>query len=247
MRHRLLRLPVAVSALILAACSNPVSDVKAVFQEIPTEPTPGMSPEQFQLTQLAAESARIRGQGLLGGAAAGGIISALVCQGEFRCIVPVTAGGATIGYAAGYYLAQKKEDAEREQTGIQASIQGAKGSLDFYEERAVAAEKVVSQNRRRIAEMNRGAVSSETGLAAYRQEYETMRDDRTRIAAMSSQLSSDINFMTAEINARGTFKNENTTELEAQREALRRINQRMEAQLAAMDEALEQVPDAVKA
>lgn len=244
------RLAVAlVSVSLVAGCAgiNPVDDVTRVFTGIPTEETEGMSAEQTRLLRLAAQSEKIRGQGLLAGLGTGAVLSLLVCQDAgVACNVAVSVGGAALGYGAGIYVAKKREDAKNEQDGLRQSINGAQASLSFYQERVSAAERVVSRNRRRINQLNNSSLANEAARAAYQQEYENMLDDRARISGMSRQLENDITFMEAEISGRETFKEEDTAALVQRKEALERINDRMKEQLARMDEQFDRVPASVR-
>ncbi|WP_282605709.1 hypothetical protein [Pelagibius sp. Alg239-R121] len=239
--------PLALS-LLLQGCTgtNPIKDVERVFTGIPTEERPGMTEEQRRLVRLAAESERIRGQALLGGAVVGGVLGALICEDTLSlCTAGVAVGGATIGYFAGYYFAKKKEDAEAEQKGIQASIDGANSSLSFYQARADASAAVVRQARARISRLNESSLATEAQRKAYAMEVETMEEDRDRIGGMVSQLSADITFMEAEIDGRQSFANEDTSDLEEQKVALEKINNRMREQLKNMNAELDRVPEEV--
>ena len=235
-------------ALLVQGCAgvNPIDDVKRVFTGIPTEERPGMTEEQRRLVTLAAESERIRGQALLGGAAAGTVLGALICEDAISlCTAGAAVGGATIGYFAGYYFAKKKEDAEAEQQGIQASIDGANSTLNFYQTRAEASAAVVRQTRARITRLNESSLATEAQRKAYAMELEIMEEDRDRIAGMTSQLSADISFMDAEISGRKNFAEEDTSDLEAQKLALEKINDRMREQLRNMNAELDRVPEEV--
>lgn len=233
--------------LLLNACTtNPINDARTLWNGAPTEPTPGMSPEQHRLNTLAVESARIRAIAGAGGLGAGALLSALICS-ELTCKLAVTATGATVGYFAGAYVAQKKEAAETQQVGISNSINSAESSLAFYNERADVAQTVVRRNHDRISELNEQSTASAAELAAYKQEYDNMLDDHARIAGMSKQLSADISFLSAEIVGRKNFKNEDTSALEQKRDSLREINDRMKNQLAALGREFERVPENVRA
>jgi len=235
------------SSLIVAGCSNPVSDVKRVFTGVPTEKRPGMTDEQFRLVQLAAESEKIRGQATLAGLGAGAALGVLFCEDTFSaCTAVATAAGAAVGYFAGYYVAQKKEDAEAEQIGLNQSITGAKASQAFYQQRVDAMKAVVAQNRARIRELNDSSVATEAQRKAYAEQLSIMEEDLERMEAIQSQVANDIIFMEAEIKGRKDFKNEDTAQLERELAELEGQNAELEEQIASLNSAFETVPEEVR-
>lgn len=237
------------ASLLVGGCAgtNPVTDVKRVFTGVPTEARPGMSPEQMRLLRLTAESEKIRGQATLAGLGAGAALGLLFCKNKISvCTAVATAGGAGVGYFAGYYVAQKKNNAEAEQLGIKESIDGAQESMKFYEARAQLAKTVVVQNRNRITKLNQSSIATEALRKDYGEKLLIMEEDRDRISAAVSQMSADLSFMDVEINGRKKFKNEDTSALEKRKEALEKINTRLRAQLDQMNAELDRVPDTIK-
>ncbi len=231
-RRAMLAVPVAMTFAIQACTTT----------SVPTTSREGMTPEQQLLLQQSREAENIKLQAAAGGLGAGALLALIICDSPISfCAAGITAGMAIAGYAAGYYVAEQKNEAENEQRGIQASISKAQDSLDFYEERASTAEAVVRQNRAEIKRLKQSSRATEAERKAYDAAIQGIKDDRDRIEGMSEQLETDIDFLNREIEGRRDVRGEDTSALERERDALVRVNNRMKSQLSALNSDLQSV------
>ncbi|MEL6980081.1 MAG: hypothetical protein AAGM38_15550 [Pseudomonadota bacterium] len=241
-----LRCFAAIAAVaMLSACATDGSNVVKDTQTL-TRSTENMTPEQLELYRLQQKGAEIR---LLAGgigAVAGFFLSRVACRQRSGvqktiCTAGVTGAVALAAYNGGAYLAAKREDAEANRDDLESSLAAANSTVDYYQERVDAAEKVTAQHQKRIRELNQGYQAGTVMKAAYAAELEEMRADRDAIASFVEQSAGDIEFMEKEIKYRRQG-GENTRDLEAKRDELQQRNIALSAELRELDAAFGSAP-----
>lgn len=237
---------------MLAGCAdsnlpNPIKAVERVFTGVSTENLPGMTSEERKFNLMAQEAERTTGIGILGGAALGAAAGALLCEdARIQCAVGLGAAGAAVGYFAGFYLANLKRNVELEQDGLRSDIGAAESSVAEYKRRADVAERLYSQNRKKLRDLNRSYQAGSGSLKAYSERYAIAQQQRDQISAYVSQAEADATVLDASITTRSEFRGENTKSLEREKRRLETQIARLTKQRENYDAVIDTVPQAVK-
>ncbi len=239
-----------LASSLVAGCATDGNNIVTDAGSI-TRSTENLSADQRKLVELEKKGAEIRliagGIGL----AAGYFLSRLACDKKEEglkktlCVAGITGGTALAAYNGGAYLAAKREDAEQNRDNLESSLAAANEAVAYYEERVTVAQKVTSQHRKRISELNRSYRSQSILKEAYVAEYDEMRRDRSAIKSFVDQSQGDVDFMQREIDAR-VQGGVSAASLIERRNRLISRNAELTEQLNELDAALSSAPDEVR-
>lgn len=153
-------------SLLLPACAAPEAGAGS------------LSPQQQALRQQALRWNQTAATGALAGAAAGAGIGAMANRENAGTGALVGAGiGLLAGLMAGTVVANRNLGFENREQSASQRIAAARQIAQNLDNAAASSEQVATQNRQRLAELDRQYRAGQLTTAQYRRQTETMRQD----------------------------------------------------------------------
>ncbi|MEL6336792.1 MAG: hypothetical protein AAFQ88_09110 [Pseudomonadota bacterium] len=231
------RLIAAVAALsLLGACAtdqsgnivNPISDIRNVTSD-----------NQSELGSLSREYSETRLEGLAVGCGVGvglGILAGVLIGGGEGAAVGtgIAALGCAAGYGAGAFVANQDADAQLTFEALDADIAEATERANHYQRAASTANRVVTENEVKIAQLNQQYRANTLTAEAYEAQIAPMAQDIEHLNELIEQTDQTIEGLESSSDAY-VRSGINPAELERQqarleqeRLALRRERDRLE-------------------
>jgi hypothetical protein len=207
-------------ALLVAGCATPAHD-------------PSLTPAQ---NELRASNARWNST-VATGAAAGAGVGAAGCAAARMSVTEMlacAAVGAAVGALAGAAVANRNHTFANREASAQSRIESATATANALEAQSRAAQQVVADNRRQLAELDRQFRNRQITAADYNARAEPMRQD---LAQMREGVRNG-----AEARQQINSVSRDLPELRAQEARIGPAQRRLEGSAAELEDMLRRVP-----
>lgn len=209
--------PLALMAM-LAACATGLD--------------PNLTPEQQALRQEADRFNAILATGAVTGALLGGVLGYLIGDDPESALIGA-AGGAVAGAAAGYYVASEGERYATLEEELGAKTQMAQAAVNNNQVTVTNAERVVAQQKARIATLGAQLRNGQLNRDQYTQEIASAERDIRALQAIIEGNQEQINNITVDINSLRS-RGADTRNLEVAKRQLERQQSELLDQLDAL-------------
>jgi uncharacterized protein YhaN len=186
--------------------------------------------------------------GCLGGAAIGFIVSKakkMSTAGTIKATAIATAAGCAAGAAAGYYVNSRNKDFANEQQASRSLIEAADADIARYKKSNSNADKLVRQQRAKVANLNDRYKRKELTAAGYRKQVASAENNKILFEKKVNEANDNIKLMNSDIKQlKGAGKN--TSELERKRQQLVAQRNKLEEKVDLLAATYDNMPPEVR-
>jgi len=176
-------------------------------------------------------------QGCLAGAAAGALVGLLAGGGRSRDIVIGTVGGCVVGVGANAYIQSKRKQYYSNEERIQSEIADVRADNERLARLVSSSKKVMAADRRKIASLEKAYRNKSMSLEQARREMDAVKANRDHLENTVGSLKKKEKDW-QEISEAERNSGANTAGLDAEIRKLRKKVNRLEKEVALMDQEI---------